>query len=133
MSHTTYVSGDTVVANIQGTLELAILEEMFARIEQHILPSYPSYFALVDASQLSGVSAAVRKRGTEWAHMKRGAGNVVYGAGIVPRTLLTMLARAMTLFGRHPVPLIFVATEQDGWAWIARRRQELGLPEPKKP
>lgn len=133
MKHTIYVVGDTVVASIQGTLELAILEEMFAQIEQHILPGHPSYFALVDASQLSGVSPAVRKRSTEWTHMQRGAGNVVYGASIVPRTLLTMLARAMNLVRRHPVPLIFVATEQDGWAWIARRRQELGLPEPKKP
>lgn len=130
--HSIRVIGDTVVTKIQGTLELEILEEMFAQVEQHILPRYPCYFAVADASQLTGVSPAARKRGTEWPPMRRGAGNVVYGAGIVARTLLTMTVRATSLFRQHPVPLVFVATEQEAWAWIARRRQELGLPEPPK-
>lgn len=134
VKHSIRIVDDTAVLAIQGTLDLEILEELYAQAEQHILTRYPHYFTLTDATQLTGISSAARKRGAEWpSPMQHGGGNVVYGAGIVARTLLTMAVRATTLFRRQPALLTFAASEQEAWAWIARRRQELGQLEPRKP
>lgn len=127
------VWADTIFLTVSGTLDTDVMEEMLQQVETRILSQHSHYFGICDARHITGISPAARRRATQWPHLQRSGGNVVYGAGVMPRTLLTMVSRTMSLFQKLPVPLVFTATEAEAWEWITKRREALGLPPVARP
>jgi hypothetical protein len=121
------IRGDTFLAIVSGPLVGPLADEMLQQLEQ-ILDKHPYYFVIANVSAMTGIPSETRARAGRWPYTDRCGGNAIVGAGLVVRTLVTMVARAVALVGKRVVPVAFFATEQEAWIWIARRRQELGLP-----
>lgn len=125
------VRGDTLFMTIRGPFDEEMMREALHRIETEILSKYPYYFVIIDGHQMSGFSAAARRQIARWPHLHHNGGDALVGAGLLARTALTMVARAITLFRQLPVPLAFFSTEEEARAWIVRRHQELGVAVPE--
>lgn len=121
------VRGDTLLATIEGPLAGKLADEMLQHLEQ-IVSNHPYYFVIVDVSAMTGMPSASRERAARWPYADRCGGNAIVGAGLLVRTIATMVARIIVVLRQQRVPVAFFATDQEAWVWITHRRQELGLP-----
>lgn len=127
MQQTFEVRGDTVIMRVRGPFDDEMMQELLRLLETEVLNRHPYYFVLMDGRQMNGFPAAARHRVSKWPHLHRNGGNALVGTGLLARTALTMVARAVMLFRQISLPMAFFATEEEAAGWIVRRRQELGL------
>lgn len=85
-----------------------------------------SVFYLIDFSELDSVPAPVRKAASQTIKEFPLHGLVFFQAPLKARVVAKLIVTAMKLF-RGPgadIPLVFMNTEDEARAWIARRRDE---------
>jgi len=123
--HKMRVDGDVVFARTQGEItgeEALSLLACLQRVERH----YGYVFEVVDASIGGSMSAEARRQNAEWHKQHRiHIEVVVFGAGLLIRTLVTLLSNAFRLLGSRQINPHFVANEAEAWAWVESRRREL--------
>lgn len=123
--HRMRIQGDVVFARTRGEVtgdEVVALLDHMKKVERE----YGYVFEIVDASVGGSMSAEARRQNAEWhkqhhIHIEL----VVFGAGLLIRTMITLLANAFRLMGSRQISPSFVATEAEAWAWVERRRAEL--------
>jgi hypothetical protein len=115
---------DIVYLKLQGsvTLEEARLINQ-AHLEYAQDVSY--YIFLIDLSELEDLPAAVRKEASGTVKILPLRGTVVCNAPLRARVLAKLLLTAANLFRRGPDsnPVVFADNEEEGRAWIEKRRR----------
>lgn len=122
--NTVYVDDDLVHSVNRGavTLEMArqYLEVVAATLDRH-----GRAFLLTDASAGFPVSTEARKHIAEWPRMNEIGASAVFGNGIATRAMLTLITRAIALFGRRSQDVRFFATEAEARAFLDEKRAAL--------
>ena len=91
----------------------------------------PHFFFLINLAELEDLPAAVRKEASETVKLLPLRGTVVCNAPLRARVLAKLLLTAGNLaskfVGRNPSsnPVVFADTEEEGRAWIDKRRQQV--------
>ena len=115
---------DIVYLKLQGkcTLEEAQLINQ-ANIEY--ANDIGQFFYLVDLADLEDLPAPVRKAASETVKDLPARGTVVCNAPLRARILAKLLLTAANLFRKGPEinPVFFTDSEEEGRAWIEKRRQ----------
>ena len=85
------------------------------------------YIFLINLSELEDLPAAVRKEASETVKILPLRGTVVCNAPLRARVLAKLLLTAANLFRRGPNsnPVVFADNEEEGRAWIERRRRQI--------
>jgi hypothetical protein len=86
----------------------------------------PRVFLLMDHSNVDSISAEARKVALEATQDLRIAGGASFGASFTVRVLVSLLARAHSIFWGEDAKVIrFFRTEAEARAWIEERRRAL--------
>ena len=80
-------------------------------------------FFVCDISQLESVTSATRKEAVEIQKNLAIAGAVILKAPLKARIFAKLILTASNLFRAEKMPVVFVDTEEEGWAWIERQRE----------
>jgi hypothetical protein len=81
-------------------------------------------FFLCDIDQLESVSPATRKEAVEIQKQLKIAGAVVLKAPLKARIFAKLILTATNMFRADKMPVMFVDTIDEAWAWIEKRRAE---------
>lgn len=120
--HHIRVEPDALFWTLRGLVECDAGIDMCERLVP-IHAARGHVFLVVDARALTGMDAEARRKNAEWhrAH-PLDLEVVVFGTSLLTRTVLTLLANGIRLFGHPSLNLTFVATEADAQRWLAERR-----------
>lgn len=114
--------GDTVLIRPHG--EFGLQDTMaYHTLAEEVHARTGSYFALVDASHMEGISAPARRWTADWTRTHQVSGCAVFGGGWLQRTIITLIVRASSLIRAVPFPVVFCASEAEARQWIARERE----------
>lgn len=81
-------------------------------------------FFLCDIDQLESVSPQTRKEAVEIQKKLNIAGAVVLKAPLKARIFAKLILTATNMFRAEKMPVMFVDTVDEAWAWIEKRRAE---------
>lgn len=81
-------------------------------------------FFLCDISELESVGPAVRKEAVEVQKKMNIAGAAVLKAPLKARIFAKLILTATNMFKSEKMPVMFVDTPDEAWAWIEKRREE---------
>ena len=81
-------------------------------------------FFLCDISELESVTAETRKGAVEVQKKMAIAGIVILKAPMKARIFAKLILTATNLFRTEKMPVVFVETEEEGWAWIEQQREK---------
>ncbi len=81
-------------------------------------------FFVCDISQLESVTSQTRKDAVAIQKDMAIAGAVILKAPLKARIFAKLILTATNLFRTDKMPVVFVDTEEDGWAWIEQQRVE---------
>ena len=81
-------------------------------------------FFICDISELESVTSATRKEAVEIQKDLAIAGAVILKAPLKARIFAKLILTASNLFRAEKMPVVFVDTEEEGWAWIEQQRKE---------
>lgn len=122
--HRIRIEQDVVFVVTQGDIsgnEVIALCEQLLQIQQQ----YGWAFELVDASAGGSMSAEARRQSAEWyRHHSLDREAVVFGASLIFRTIMSLVANGLRMLGSSQLQVRFVATEAEARAWVAKRREE---------
>lgn len=121
--HRIVVEQDVVTAYAHGPWRieetrqlLALCEEIYARLG--------SVYVVTVIGRGYDLPPDSRKYIAEWGRKHEVTGNVIAGASLAMRTLVTLLARASQLVGAKNPVVHFVSDEAAALAWIAAHRMQ---------
>ncbi|MFL6202021.1 MAG: hypothetical protein ACJ76J_22840 [Thermoanaerobaculia bacterium] len=80
-------------------------------------------FFICDISQLESVTSATRKEAVEVQKKMAIAGAVILKAPLKARIFAKLILTASNLFRSDKMPVVFVDTEEEAWAWIEEQRK----------
>ncbi len=102
--------------------ELNRLHRDFGRGRSHV-------FLLFDLSDLEKIDPGVRKEAGATLKMIPMQGAAIFGAPMKARVVAKLILTAMNLFKSETdkTPILFLDTEAEARAFIARRRREIGV------
>lgn len=92
----------------------AMAEEAYAQ--------HGSYFGLIDITHLTIINAEARRWMADWTRTHEVSGCAVFGGGLLQRTVVTLLSRAIALIRPTPFQVMLFKTEEEARAWIAKER-----------
>ena len=81
-------------------------------------------FFLCDIAELESVTAETRKGAVEIQKNMAIAGVVILKAPLKARIFAKLILTATNLFRSEKMPVVFVETEDEGWAWIEQQREK---------
>ena len=81
-------------------------------------------FFVCDISQLESVTSQTRKEAVAIQKDLAIAGAVILKAPLKARIFAKLILTATNLFRTDKMPVVFVDTEEEGWAWIEQQRVE---------
>jgi len=81
-------------------------------------------FFLVDISELDSVAPGTRKEAVEIQKGLALAGAVILRAPLKARIFAKLILTATNMFKSDKMPVVFVDTQEEAWAWIEKRREE---------
>jgi hypothetical protein len=81
-------------------------------------------FFMCDISELESVTSSTRKEAVEIQKNMAIAGAVILKAPLKARIFAKLILTATNLFRTEKMPVVFVNTEEEGWAWIEQQREE---------
>jgi hypothetical protein len=117
---------DTIVMRLVGQVTS---EEGLAINEKHreYVQGRSSVFYLIDFSQLDTVPAPVRKAASQTIKEFPLHGLAFFQAPLKARVVAKLIVTAMKLFrgAGADTPIVFLDTEEEARAWIAKRREEV--------
>lgn len=123
--HRMCIDGDVVFARTAGPItgkEVIELLEHLRVVERQ----YGYVLEVIDARGGGSMDPEARRLNAEWhrahpMHLEA----VVFGASLVMRGLMIIMANAFRLVGSKRITVHFVATESDAMAWVEVRRRAL--------
>lgn len=109
------------VGDVDASLMRAMNEELWRAAHDK-----PYIFLLQDHSRAGPMSPEARKLAVDGTRNLRVAGAASFGASFTMRVILSLLARAHTLFRKETGQVLyFFRDEAEARAWIAERRRAL--------
>jgi hypothetical protein len=81
-------------------------------------------FFVCDISELESVTSQTRKEAVQIQKDMAIAGAVILKAPLKARIFAKLILTATNLFRTDKMPVAFVDTEEEGWAWIEQQRVE---------
>jgi hypothetical protein len=81
-------------------------------------------FFLCDIAELESVSPTTRKEAVDIQKKMNIAGAVVLKAPLKARIFAKLILTATNMFKAEKMPVMFVDTWEEAWAWIEKRREE---------
>lgn len=81
-------------------------------------------FFVCDISELESVTSQTRKEAVEIQKNMAIAGAVILKAPLKARIFAKLILTATNLFRAEKMPVVFVDSEAEGWAWIEQQRVE---------
>jgi hypothetical protein len=93
---------------------------------QHVAMSkdVDGLFFVCDISELESVTSQTRKEAVAIQKDMAIAGAVILKAPLKARIFAKLILTASNLFRAEKMPVVFVDTEEEGWAWIEKQREE---------
>ena len=91
------------------------------QLSNKILDRYPGLYAVIDAASLKAMPPDSRKLSIAWFKERRVPAIVCFGTDLTTRTLATLVTSAARLLGGPMPRYIFVNSEKDAYAWVARQ------------
>lgn len=105
---------------IVGQLALVHAQQVHAVVDE-ALDRFGTAYVLVDSTRAGELPADTRRWIAQWHKTRRVSAVAVFGAGLLTRTLLTLLLNAASLLRKHPIPSVFVRSESAAREWLAER------------
>lgn len=120
-AHTIVIDGDTIIMHVCGdfTAEETVA---YLRLVEQVLAEHGRYFMLIDMSRADTIPPETRRISAEFGRKHPTAGMAVWGSNVAVRVLFTLILRTISLFQKDPIPIAFVASEQEARAWVAAQR-----------
>jgi hypothetical protein len=81
-------------------------------------------FFICDISELESVTSGTRKEAVEVQKELAIAGAVILKAPLKARIFAKLILTASNLFRAEKMPVVFVNSEEEAWAWIEKQREE---------
>lgn len=81
-------------------------------------------FFLCDIAELEGIVPSTRKEAVEIQKKLAIAGAVVLKAPLKARIFAKLILTATNMFKAEKMPVMFVESMDEAWAWIEKRREE---------
>ncbi len=81
-------------------------------------------FFLCDIAELEGIVPSTRKEAVEIQKKLAIAGAVVLKAPLKARIFAKLILTATNMFKAEKMPVMFVDSMDEAWAWIEKRREE---------
>lgn len=106
-----------------GEMSAADVKQITTFAESQLVRLAGSYM-LVDLRQAKGMPQEARRLVADWLRDHHMAAVVNYGAGMMSRTFSSLAIRALRLLHGQTVENVFVATEAEAQAWVARHRAQ---------
>jgi hypothetical protein len=111
-----------VVGNVDASLMRRMTEDL-----RRVADGKTHVFLLMDHSNVDSISAEARKVALEATQNLRIAGGASFGASFTVRVLVSLLARAHSIFwGEDAKAIRFFRAEAEARRWIEERRRALG-------
>lgn len=82
-------------------------------------------FWLVDIGRLGSIASGARKRAAMTPVRRENKGMVLFNGSFRQRVAVTLVDKATSLLQPHAPPLVIFVGEEEGRAWIEKRRREL--------
>lgn len=122
--HLYYLQGDVLVVRVGGTVNLEEAQ-LFMTTSYELVQRFGYSLMLADVSAGIAMPPEVRRWIGEWhkTHAADSGSAVVTGAGMVARTLLTLINSGVRLLGMQTGDLIFAKSDAEAWEIVAQRRQ----------
>lgn len=132
-SHRFYLRGDVVFWEAHELMTVPDLRVMFEQ-RMALQRQHGHVFLVLNAQALGTTPAESRRYAVEFKPDPPFRGAVVlFGAGLIVRTAVSLILGASRVLGRRDLRTVFfVADEAEAWAVIERERQALGSPPPPK-
>jgi hypothetical protein len=113
---------DVVRMALHGETTLKLMREMIVLVHE-FRATRPRIYLIADMRQNTSIAPDARKGMSEDASLMPYAATAMFGGSFAVRTMTNMLSRAMKLLGTGPdSPYVFVDTEDEAKAWVARQR-----------
>jgi hypothetical protein len=124
--HLIRLTEDTLYLQVHGNLELDDVRGMVERCAAIIVRN-GYYLTVVDASDAGSMTPEARLYSAKWSrdNPDKPGLDVVYGANIVVRTVISMINRATSLISGRPSASLFVKDESAAEVCLAEGRQRL--------
>lgn len=127
--HSFYLRDDVLFWDAHGLMTVPDLKVMFEE-RMAVQRQHGHVFLLLNAQALGSTPAESRRYAVEFKPDPPIRGAVVlFGAGLIVRTAVSLVLGAARLLGRRDLRTVFfVADEAEAWATIDRERQTLSNP-----
>lgn len=110
-----------------GEATLADIRALFELSDRWIDRDLP-YFVLADQSRMTNADQDARRAAASDPRTSRMAGLAIIGASFQLRVLMTMMNKALAVLSRGTSgPMVFVANEEEAFAWFDAERKRRGL------
>jgi hypothetical protein len=129
--HRYYRRDDTMFWECHGSMQRSDLVVLFDE-RMALQRQWGRVFVLFDAREMDSVSPEGRRFAIQFRPDPPLCGAVVvFGAGLLARTALSLIIAAARLMGRQDNPsLLFASTEAEAWAALERERAALSTRQP---
>jgi hypothetical protein len=118
-----FIPPDTFYMKIVGELNDAEGKEV-NRVHWDIGKDIDGVFFLCDIAELESVGPTVRKEAVEVQKKMNIAGAAVLKAPLKARIFAKLILTATNMFKSEKMPVMFVDTPEEAWAWIEKQREE---------
>lgn len=119
--HAYEIEGDTVVLRSAGQLQPDEARELHQLCEG-LLAEKGRLYLLLDLSCGSELPSATRREMGRWNATHEISGVAIFGMSPLRRALLLLLANALSLVRRKPLPFHLAQTEAEARTWLAALR-----------
>lgn len=124
--HVIEITGDVRLIRVNGPLSEAHLRTLFA-LGRAQLQRHGYYISICDTTRGTSMTPEARRANAEWfsENPEMLGANIIFGAGLATRVIITLITRATALLSRKPLHIEFVADEEAAFARAEIERQRL--------
>lgn len=115
-------AGDVVVLRAAGQLEPDEARELH-RLCERVLAGRGRLYLLLDLTCGNELPSATRREMGRWNATHEVSGVAIFGLSPMRRAVLLLLANALSLVRRKPLPFVLAQSEAEARAWLAALRQ----------
>lgn len=127
--HRIVVEQDLVFAYAHGPWRITEMRKLLSLCEE-VYARLGSVYIVTVIGRGYDLPPDARKYVAEWSKKNTVSGNVIAGASLAMRTLVTLLSRAAQLVGAKNPTVVFVNDEAAARAWIAEHKAQQQAPQP---
>lgn len=124
--HVIEITGDVRLIRVNGPLTEAHLRTFFA-LGHAQLQRHGYYISICDTTLGTSMTPEARRANADWfsKNPEMLGANIIFGAGLATRVIITLITRATALLSRKPLNIEFVADEKAAFARADAERPRL--------